>query len=173
MQADPKYTFWFKNPISNKKFKIICFIVYTLAATLVALCLNPTRTWMYIHNYSPFPSPLFQSKVGHSLIRQVATLLSPKMNCMHYDVTRQCIGRGTKYLKSRVILLCACECGCTCMCKPACVCSLKLFWWKTQLGRMEVTLILSFAASMSGKHVKKTSNRYQIVFVAKILPSLL
>ena len=25
--------------------------------------------------------------------------------CMHCDVTRQCIGRGAKYFKSRVILL--------------------------------------------------------------------
>ena len=49
--------------------------------------------------------PLFQSQEGHSLIRQVASPLSPKMNCMHYDVTRQCISRGAKYSKSRVILL--------------------------------------------------------------------
>ena len=31
--------------------------------------------------------------------------MSPKINCIHRDVTRQCIGRGAKYQKSRVILL--------------------------------------------------------------------
>ena len=39
----------------------------------------------------------FQSQVGHSLIIQLASLLSPKINCMHYDVTRQCFFRGAKY----------------------------------------------------------------------------
>ena len=47
--------------------------------------------------YSPFPFLLFQSQVGHSLIRKVTTLVSPKLNCKHRDVTRQCIGRGAKY----------------------------------------------------------------------------
>ena len=37
-----------------------------------------------------------------------AFLLSPKLNCMHCDVTRQCIGRGAQYLKSRIILLIVC-----------------------------------------------------------------
>ena len=50
-------------------------------------------------SYPPFPSPLFQSQVGHSLIRQVASLLSPKLNCMHYDVTTQCFCRGLSIKK--------------------------------------------------------------------------
>ena len=54
-------------------------------------------TIYYLVSYSPLPSPLYQSHVGHSLINQVASLLSPKMNCMHRDVTRQCICRGAKY----------------------------------------------------------------------------
>ena len=48
-------------------------------------------------SYFPLPTFLFQSQVGHSLIRQVGSVLSPKMNCMHRDATRQCIGRGAKY----------------------------------------------------------------------------
>ena len=41
----------------------------------------------------------------HSLIRQVASSLSLKMNCMHDDVTSVSFCRGAKYWKSRVILL--------------------------------------------------------------------
>ena len=54
-----------------------------------------------------FPLPFSSLSVaGRALSDQVAaSLLSPKLNCMHYDVTRQCIGREGKYLKRRVILL--------------------------------------------------------------------
>ena len=38
-------------------------------------------------SFFPLPFPLFQSQVGHSLMRQVAAPLSPKMNCMHCDIT--------------------------------------------------------------------------------------
>ena len=58
-------------------------------------------------SYSPFPS--LSDQPG-------SFSLSPKMNCMHCYVTRQCIGRGAKYLKSRVILLTF---------KPKLVCSFK------------------------------------------------
>ena len=46
------------------------------------------------------PSLLYQSQVGHSLIRQVATLLSPKLNCMHCDVTRQLLAGGLSIKKA-------------------------------------------------------------------------
>ena len=52
------------------------------------------------YSYSPFPSPLFQSQVGHSLIRQLPSPLSPKMNCMHYGVMRQCYCRGLSIKKA-------------------------------------------------------------------------
>ena len=71
---------------------IFCFCPYT----------NPLRVHILSEgrcSYSPLPSPLFQSQVGHSLIRRVASLLSPKMNCIHHDNMRQCIGRGGWVLK--------------------------------------------------------------------------
>ena len=44
---------------------------------------------------SPFPSLLV---TGRTLSDQPGSFsLVPKMNCMHRDVTRQCIGRGAKY----------------------------------------------------------------------------
>ena len=58
------------------------------------------RSHQGIRQYSPLPFPLFQSQVGHSLIRQVASPLSPKLNCMHRDVTRQCIGRWLSIKKA-------------------------------------------------------------------------
>ena len=53
-------------------------------------------------SFSPLPSPLFQSQVGHSLIRQVASPLSPKMNCIHRDVTSVsfCTGLSNKKAES-------------------------------------------------------------------------
>ena len=41
-----------------------------------------------------------QSQVGNSLIRQEASPLSPKVNYMHRDITRQCIGRGLSIKKA-------------------------------------------------------------------------
>ena len=68
--------------------------------SFLSLCICPSYQFAFLplfHNYylsskgwcsfSPLPSPLFQSQVGHFLIRQVASLLSPKVNCMHRDVT--------------------------------------------------------------------------------------
>ena len=54
---------------------------------------------------SPFPS-LSVTGRGHSLIRQVASPLSPKMNCMHRDVTRQCIFRGLSIKKAESYYWC-------------------------------------------------------------------
>ena len=59
---------------------------------------------LYVHilskgrcSFSPLPSPLFHSQVGHSLIRQLASLLSQKMNCLHCDVTSVSFCRGANY----------------------------------------------------------------------------
>ena len=42
----------------------------------------------------PFPFPSCSVTGRHSLIRQLASPLSPNMNCTHYDVTTQCFCRG-------------------------------------------------------------------------------
>ena len=46
--------------------------------------------------FSPLPSPLFQSQVGHSLFKQVASPLYLKMNCMNGDVKSDSFCRGAK-----------------------------------------------------------------------------
>ena len=76
-------------------------------ATARHLSMGKTNYALRVHissegwwSYSPFPSPLFQSQVGHFLIRQVASLLSPKLNCIHYDVTRQYVCRGLSSKKA-------------------------------------------------------------------------
>ena len=46
--------------------------------------------------FSPLASPLFQSQVGHSLMWEVGTHLSPKVNCRHYDVTSVSFCMGAK-----------------------------------------------------------------------------
>ena len=47
------------------------------------------------------------TKYGHANLTSFCPCTNGRcsMNCMHRDVTRQCISRGAKYLKSRVILL--------------------------------------------------------------------